>query len=277
MFFKLVRHYFRGFRPLALYRAPAERQTPTFFTSDVWFWTRQLLRIFKQQKPSTKNPAPKILDLDPPKFSRQRSQSFSGPLNTLFKARNLFVQNVLRRVTHRNARELRKRTAQELLSGNSAPFLALVGISLASGNGVLTKEDEIECVCKEVREAARKTKASISEDRPKSDESWSLKDFQIGRAISKGCSAVVYAAKCMKNGFEALGEDEYPLAMKMMFNFHAESNAQVILKAMQKETVIAENVSSLESLKPIVTPHPNIVKMYTAFPDYIPDLQGNSI
>ena len=34
--------------------------------------------------------------------------------------------------------------------GNSAPFLALVGVSLASGSGLITKEDELECVCREV-------------------------------------------------------------------------------------------------------------------------------
>ena len=39
----------------------------------------------------------------------------------------------------------------QLCLGNSAPFLALVGVSLASGSGLITKEDELECVCREVR------------------------------------------------------------------------------------------------------------------------------
>ena len=38
----------------------------------------------------------------------------------------------------------------QLCLGNSAPFLALVGVSLASGSGLITKEDELECVCREV-------------------------------------------------------------------------------------------------------------------------------
>jgi hypothetical protein len=38
-----------------------------------------------------------------------------------------------------------------LVNGNSAPFLALVGVSLASGAGLITKEDELECVFREVR------------------------------------------------------------------------------------------------------------------------------
>ena len=61
--------------------------------------------------------------------------------------------------------------------------------------------------------------------------------------------------------------------MKMMFNFHAESNAQAILKSMQKETIVAQNVVDLpKSSDAKITPHPNIVKMYTAFSDYIPEL-----
>ena len=62
--------------------------------------------------------------------------------------------------------------------------------------------------------------------------------------------------------------------MKMMFNFHAESNAQAILKSMQKETIVSQNIADLpKSSNGIqITPHPNIVKMYTAFSDYIPSL-----
>merc|ERR1712241_879357 len=142
------------------------------------------------------------------------------------------------------------------------------------------KEDEIECVCKEVRNAARKV-TKLDNERTLvenfGNQHWSLNDFNIGPVISKGCSAVVYAAKCLKNGFETLGNDteanENPLAMKMMFNFHAESNAQAILKSMQKETIVAQNVVDLPKSSDVkITPHPNIVKMYTAFSDYIPEL-----
>lgn len=38
-----------------------------------------------------------------------------------------------------------------ILYGDSAPFFALVGVSLASGTGILTKEDELEGVCWEIR------------------------------------------------------------------------------------------------------------------------------
>ena len=39
------------------------------------------------------------------------------------------------------------------------------------------------------------------------NQHWSLNDFNIGPVISKGCSAVVYAAKCLKNGFETMGNN----------------------------------------------------------------------
>ena len=123
-----------------------------------------------------------------------------------------------------------------------------------------------------MREAARKTKSNLNsetESLTKQNQKWSLKDFKIGPVIAKGCSAVVYGVKCLLEGFE-----DQALAMKMMFNFHAESNAQVILKSMQKETIVAQNISveidQIKSKNVIVSPHPNIVEMYTAFSDYIP-------
>ena len=195
-------------------------------------------------------------------------------------ARSLFVNNVLRRVTNSRINQLRRRTAQELLGGNSAPFLALIGVSLASGNGILTKEDEIESISHEVRNAVRKTRQDLNvQEHLNIDKSgsWSLADFQIGSVISKGCSAVVYAAKCIKDGFQGIDQDhkddQEPLAIKMMFNFHAESNAQVIFKAMKKEIIVADQISC-EGLEDIakITPHPNIVKMHLAFSDYVPSL-----
>lgn len=38
-----------------------------------------------------------------------------------------------------------------ILYGDSAPFFALVGVSLASGTGIITKEEELEGVCWEIR------------------------------------------------------------------------------------------------------------------------------
>lgn len=95
-----------------------------------------------------------------------------------------------------------------------------------------------------MRQAARKTRDHLNNDQGNEaykGHIWSLQDFEFGPVIAKGCSAVVYAAKCLSDGFQHLGgqpkqqqNDYYPIAIKMMFNFHAESNAQTILKAMQK-------------------------------------------
>jgi PTEN induced putative kinase 1 len=71
-------------------------------------------------------------------------------------ARRLFVDNVLRRVTNSLSADLRKRATKRLLFGDSAPFFALVGVSLASGTGILTKDDELEGICWEIRVSKKK-------------------------------------------------------------------------------------------------------------------------
>lgn len=38
-----------------------------------------------------------------------------------------------------------------MLFGDSGPFFALVGVSLASGTGIITKDDELEGICLEIR------------------------------------------------------------------------------------------------------------------------------
>lgn len=37
------------------------------------------------------------------------------------------------------------------LFGDSAPLFALIGVCLASGSGIITKDDELEGVCWEIR------------------------------------------------------------------------------------------------------------------------------
>lgn len=67
------------------------------------------------------------------------------------QARKLLIDNVLQRVTHTYNADLRKRAARRLFYGDSGPFFALVGVSLASGGGLLTKDDESEGICWEIR------------------------------------------------------------------------------------------------------------------------------
>ena len=63
----------------------------------------------------------------------------------------------------------------------------------------------------------------------------------------------------------------------MMFNFHAESNAQVIFKAMKKEIIVADQIAclGLDQDIPKIGHHPNIVKMHLAFSDYVPHLSDS--
>ncbi|XP_070169949.1 serine/threonine-protein kinase Pink1, mitochondrial [Polyergus mexicanus] len=218
-------------------------------------------------------------------------------------ARRIFVDNILKRVTNSLAADLRRRAASRLVFGDSAPFFALVGVSLASGTGILTKDDELEGVCWEIREAVSKLRWNT----PQTDKNYeiihinentvSLRNFVIGPIIAKGCSAAVYAARFVdaaqdenndSTNIDGEAKEEvtaFPLAIKMMFNYDAESNASAILRAMYRETVparrhygndelaiweqrLAENTMTLPS-------HPNIVTMYYVFADRIPMLPGS--
>lgn len=217
-------------------------------------------------------------------------------------ARRIFVDNILKRVTNTLAADLRRRAASRLVFGDSRPFFALVGVSLASGSGILTKEDELEGVCWEIREAVSK----LQWNTPQNDKNYettiannktaTLKDFVFGPLIAKGCSAVVYAAK-FKDSTATEDNNEitidnktkdataFPLAMKMMFNYDAESNAIAILRAMHRETVPARSRSTNDDLadweqrmidrRNTLPPHPNIVAMYYVFTDRVPMLPGS--
>lgn len=217
------------------------------------------------------------------------------------QARRLFVDNILKRVTNSLAADLRRRAASRLLFGDSRPFFALVGVSLASGTGILTKEDELEGVCWEIREAVSKLQWNKPQNDQNyettlvEDESKNLQDFVIGPVIAKGCSAVVHAARLktptQKQECDQLIVDDknnistFPLAIKMMFNYDAESNATSILRAMYRETVPARKHKQNEELanweqvmadnKRVLPPHPNIVAMYYVFADRVPYLPGS--
>ncbi|GLH13594.1 RAC serine/threonine-protein kinase [Gryllus bimaculatus] len=210
-------------------------------------------------------------------------------------ARQLFVDTVLKRVTNSLAADLRRRAAKRLLFGDSAPFFALVGVSLASGTGILTKDDELEGICWEIREAVSKLQWNVEVDAGtdyfSEKENIGLDFFEIGPAIAKGCSAVVYAArkKCdSEHGIIArtdLDISTYPFAIKMMFNYDAESNATSILRAMYRETVPArwhytnEELNSweqsLSDRKLPLPPHPNVVEMHCVFADRVPEIPGS--
>ncbi|XP_035780171.1 serine/threonine-protein kinase PINK1, mitochondrial-like [Anopheles albimanus] len=298
------------------------------------------------------------------------------------QARRLFIDNVLNRVTNPYSVDLRLQATKKLLYGDSTPFFALVGVSLASGDGVLTKNDELEGVCWEIRHAMSKFQQRVGEKDIESrlDEEFGIDQLNIGPPIAKGCSAVVYAASLKEptvndeqlpsehtvstdasslgrasvtsldtdewndtppvflpperspglalqqmanqaitasakkdytgerkvrfnsesrartiseslydefpneklpstEGADGYGNVEYPLALKMMFNYDIQSNAMAIIKAMYRETVPAKRRTvdtaweqSLVEKTNFLPPHPNVVEMYGVFCDQVPDL-----
>ena len=108
-------------------------------------------------------------------------------------AHRFLIDNILRRVTNTQAAALRRRAAKELSCGRSGNFLALLGVSLASGTGMVTKEDEVECVCGEIRQAAGKVRLSSNsgaeEDQQIIESSYDtgidLRSLDIGLIIAK--------------------------------------------------------------------------------------------
>ncbi|XP_045470032.1 serine/threonine-protein kinase Pink1, mitochondrial [Harmonia axyridis] len=215
------------------------------------------------------------------------------------QARRILIDNVLNRVTNSLAADLRKKAAKRILYGDSAPFFALVGVSLASGTGIITKEEELEGVCWEIREAISKMKwfyhdVNIDEVQTE-DNPITLKDLVCGKPIAQGANAVVYACKLKDNTSDKDQEvnptrrddkddnqNEYPFALKMMFNYDIQSNSMAILNAMYREIVPARMYFSkgenweldLVNRKRHLPPHPNIVAMFSVFTDYIPELES---
>ncbi|XP_031626056.1 serine/threonine-protein kinase PINK1, mitochondrial [Contarinia nasturtii] len=120
--------------------------------------------------------------------------------NTLYRfgqhARRLFVDNILNRITPIYSADLRNEATKKFLFGDSAPLFALIGVCLASGTGILTKDDELEGVCWEIREAVSRLhdNSKFGRGNIKNTNELGLDDLTIGAPIAKGCSAVVYAA-----------------------------------------------------------------------------------
>ncbi|KAK9500090.1 hypothetical protein O3M35_001425 [Rhynocoris fuscipes] len=229
-----------------------------------------------------------------------RTQATSFVQTKYESARRIFANNILRRVTNPVSADLRKKTTKQLLFGNSGPFFAFVGIGLASGS-IITKEDELEGLCWEIREAVSRMQTSMAEaesDIFHPSEEIKLNRFSIGKMISKGSNGAVYLAR--KNSSfglesEASKDNEspkfepespaisFPYAMKVMFNYDIESKATSILKSMYCEAIPARihfanrdseaSWGQILSDRPIsIPPHPNVVSMHCVFADKVYEL-----
>lgn len=139
------------------------------------------------------------------------STGLSVPANGLVSR---WVQGLVRKVSAPLWAEAKRSTTKRLVFGESAPYFALVGVTLVSGSqlGLVTKEDELEALCCNIREAISRAgwlhnpeywqhQKDLKEGKDESFEEFeaehvfSLTDFVLGPVIDKGCSAVVYAAK----------------------------------------------------------------------------------
>jgi len=170
----------------------------------------------------------------------------------------------------------RRRAMTALTSqGDPAPFLALLGSSLATGATLLTRRDQQEAVCWEVRRAA----GSLAVPAPSPPANLSLADFQLGTGagLGQGCAAVVLPARARSDN--PIQPGQFPLAIKMMFNYHAESSSHVVLRAFRRELVPARAICGAElgdwvdSDLPRLPPHPNIIEVVAAFADRVPGLE----
>jgi len=231
-----------------------------------------------------------------------------GVLNQSPTVTTRLIQSFVRKVSQPLWSEARRRATKRLVYGETAPFFALVGVTLVSGSqqGLVTKEDELEALCCDIREAITRAgllldpefwvkqklekkdgkgstdDATIDEIDEENSHAYSFNDLELGPYIDKGCNAVIYAARW--------NEDEemtshYPLAVKMMFNYEAESNAPAILRSMYKEMIPATDIQ-LDEVPEIwqhwfryeylrLPAHPNIVEMPCVFVDRIPFLKDS--
>ncbi|XP_013785415.1 serine/threonine-protein kinase PINK1, mitochondrial-like [Limulus polyphemus] len=260
--------------------------------------------------------------------STNRNQ-WEGLWTKYFKCEG-FVKRFLNNcVSNSLAAQLRRNAARwQMSQGRDAvPLIAFVGLGLVKGPTLLSKKEELESVCWEIRDVFSQfpctvTNREVDVELPDT----TVENLKIGNVIAKGCNAVVYSAdwksettsgnrmeftdcelgsspetgtkiSCEKLSEESVYVDEavhptsnltslipegnfeeFKLAVKMMFNYDAESNAGAILNAMYKESLPAwvgfvgkKSFSrSRKSTKKRLLPHPNIVEMYLAFADWVP-------
>ncbi|KAL1502722.1 hypothetical protein ABEB36_007826 [Hypothenemus hampei] len=220
--------------------------------------------------------------------SGQKSEFFKSNRYQIFRnigiqvsqrARQVLIEDVLNRVTNRGVFQSASKRG---LYGNTAPLLGLVGFA-AVGQGLLTKDEELEGICWELRECMSKTQWNRElniQENFNEGSSMNLKLFTVGEPIDKGANAVVYSVEVID---ELRPKINFPLALKMMFNYDIQSNSLAILNAMYKETVPASVYFNHQGFSDFeyeflnrtnhLPPHPNIVKILSVFTDFVPELE----
>ncbi|XP_054160654.1 serine/threonine-protein kinase Pink1, mitochondrial-like [Oppia nitens] len=176
---------------------------------------------------------------------------------------------------------------------NTGLTLGLVGVCVKTNDhnqqpSLTTETDVIESNCQEIRNIFLSCRQFVAGKHCRQLDSLpddlSLNNIEFGSCIAKGCNGVVYSAKLKNIGEDNVNEES--VAVKMLFNFEAESNATDIWKALHKECLpfsgdlkilSADNINCLpisgdEKRRTKLGPHPNIVDILGVFVDKTPQL-----
>ncbi|KAM9343316.1 serine/threonine-protein kinase PINK1, mitochondrial [Pholidichthys leucotaenia] len=188
-------------------------------------------------------------------------------------------------------------------------------VLLAFGLGVGFIEQQLEddrksaATCQEIQAVFRKKKFQ-SPLKPFTS-GYKLQDYIIGSQIGKGSNAAVYEAasqfappkesdqKCSVVEIKENNEEvevpqsltccslrNFPLAIKMLWNFGTGSSSEAILKSMSQELVPAGPLALKQEKEQVtldgnfgilpkrVSPHPNVIRVYRAFTADVPLLPG---
>ncbi|XP_028265817.1 serine/threonine-protein kinase PINK1, mitochondrial [Parambassis ranga] len=190
---------------------------------------------------------------------------------------------------------------------NRAVFLAF-GLGVGLIEQQLEEDRKSAATCREIQAVFRK-KGFQSPLKPFTS-GYKLEDYVIGNQIGKGSNAAVYEAaapfappKKKKNHDDRtsplvqINEEEesqrtqslsccslrnFPLAIKMMWNFGAGSSSEAILKSMSQELVPAGPLAMKQEKEQIildghfgvvpkrVSAHPNVIRVFRAFTADVP-------
>lgn len=196
-------------------------------------------------------------------------------------------------------------------SRNRAVFLAF-GLGVGLIEQQLEDDRRSAATCQEIQAVFRK-KRFQSPLKPFTS-GYKLEDYIIGNQIGKGSNAAVYEVaaqftpspkesngKCllMQEKVDEDGEESqmarslsccsirnFPLAIKMLWNFGAGSSSEAILKSMSQELVPAGPLALKQENEQItldgqfgvlpkrVSAHPNVIRVYRAFTADVPLLPG---
>lgn len=178
-----------------------------------------------------------------------------------------------------SAAALGRLAARRLWGGPSVPLMGLTGVCLVRKPALVTSEEELESVCVAIRELVSDISKGDTFRVPDKD-TLTLDDLELGEHLGTGSNAVVYSARWKDQPREQKDlEPAYDLAVKVLFNYSAESNVSAIWRSLHKECLPAWlHPNSPRCLGDGVSlpPHPNVVKMPVAFVDVMRALPGAS-